>query len=165
MLGALIIVFREVIEAGLIVGIVMAATRGVSGRGRWVSIGVIAGVVGAAVVALFAGAISDAFQGSGQELFNAGVLSIAYIIVGAMVIPYIDINPKGNGYFTFVERKFSIITVVRSRVFAASLAAATGSMENAAPSVAARFASAPHSATGSPLSEMNTPNHAPPPGV
>ncbi len=66
MLGALIIVFREVIEAGLIVGIVMAATRGVSGRGRWVSIGVIAGVVGAAVVALFAGAISDAFQGSGQ---------------------------------------------------------------------------------------------------
>ena len=34
MLGALIIVFREVIEAGLIVGIVMAATRGVLGRGR-----------------------------------------------------------------------------------------------------------------------------------
>jgi len=34
MLGALIIVFREVIEAGLIVGIVLAATRGVAGRGR-----------------------------------------------------------------------------------------------------------------------------------
>ena len=33
MLGALIIVFREVIEAGLIVGIVMAATRGVAGAG------------------------------------------------------------------------------------------------------------------------------------
>ena len=36
MLGALIIVFREVIEAGLIVGIVMAATRGVPTRGRWI---------------------------------------------------------------------------------------------------------------------------------
>jgi high-affinity iron transporter len=81
MLGALIIVFREVIEAGLIVGIVMAATRGVAGRGRWVSFGVIAGVVGAAIVALFAGAISDAFQGSGQELFNAGVLSIAVVML------------------------------------------------------------------------------------
>jgi high-affinity iron transporter len=81
MLGALIIVFREVIEAGLIVGIVMAATRGVVGRGRWVSIGVGAGVAGAAVVALFAGAISDAFQGSGQELFNAGVLSIAVVML------------------------------------------------------------------------------------
>ena len=51
MLGALIIVFREVIEAGLIVGIVMAATRGVAGRGRWITIGVVAGVLGAAMVA------------------------------------------------------------------------------------------------------------------
>ncbi len=81
MLGALIIVFREVIEAGLIVGIVMAATRGVFGRGRWVSIGVVAGVVGASIVAMFAGAISQAFEGSGQELFNAGVLSIAVIML------------------------------------------------------------------------------------
>ena len=56
MLGALIIVFREVIEAGLIVGIVMAATRGVAGRGRWISFGIGAGVLGAAIVAVFAGA-------------------------------------------------------------------------------------------------------------
>jgi high-affinity iron transporter len=81
MLGALVIVFREVIEAGLIVGIVMAATRGVAGRGRWVSFGVIAGVVGAAIVALFAGAISQAFEGSGQELFNASVLGIAVVML------------------------------------------------------------------------------------
>ncbi len=81
MLGALIIVFREVIEAGLIVGIVMAATRGVFGRGRWVSIGVVTGVVGASIVAMFAGAISQAFEGSGQELFNAGVLSIAVMML------------------------------------------------------------------------------------
>ncbi|HXX06654.1 MAG TPA: FTR1 family protein [Pseudolabrys sp.] len=81
MLGALIIVFREVIEAGLIVGIVMAATRGVLGRGRWVTIGVGGGVLGASVVAMFAGAISDAFQGAGQELFNAAVLGIAVIML------------------------------------------------------------------------------------
>jgi high-affinity iron transporter len=81
MLGALIIVFREVIEAGLIVGIVMAATRGVPGRGRWVTIGVGGGVLGASVVAMFAGAISDAFQGAGQELFNAAVLGIAVIML------------------------------------------------------------------------------------
>ena len=81
MLGALIIVFREVIEAGLIVGIVMAATRGVVGRGRWVTIGVVGGVLGASIVAMFAGAISDAFQGSGQELFNASVLGIAVLML------------------------------------------------------------------------------------
>jgi high-affinity iron transporter len=81
MLGALIIVFREVIEAGLIIGIVMAATRGVTGRGRWVTFGVIAGVLGATIVAFFAGAISQAFAGAGQELFNASVLAIAVIML------------------------------------------------------------------------------------
>jgi len=81
MLGALIIVFREVIEAGLIVGIVMAATRGVLGRGRWINIGIGGGVLGAAVVALFAGAISRAFEGAGQELFNASVLGIAVVML------------------------------------------------------------------------------------
>jgi high-affinity iron transporter len=77
MLGALVIVFREVIEAGLIVGIVLAATRGVTRRGWWVSAGIAAGVVGSCVVAIFAGAISNAFQGSGQELLNAAILLIA----------------------------------------------------------------------------------------
>jgi high-affinity iron transporter len=81
MLGALIIVFREVIEAGLIVGIVLAATRGVAERGRWVTIGVAGGVIGASIVAMFAGVISDAFQGSGQELFNASVLGAAVIML------------------------------------------------------------------------------------
>jgi high-affinity iron transporter len=81
MLGALIIVFREVIEAGLIVGIVMAATRGVAGRGRWVSIGIAGGVAGAGVVAVFAGGISQAFEGAGQELFNASILAVAVVML------------------------------------------------------------------------------------
>ena len=81
MLGALVIVFREVIEAGLIVGIVMAATRGVAGRGRWVTYGIVAGLLGATIVAFFAGAISQAFEGAGQELFNATVLGIAVVML------------------------------------------------------------------------------------
>ncbi len=38
----------------------------------------------------------------------AGVVFPSLIIVGLILIPYIDINPKGNGYFTFKERKFAI---------------------------------------------------------
>jgi high-affinity iron transporter len=79
MLGALIIVFREVVEAGLVIGIVLAATRGIPGRGWWVSLGILLGVLGASVVAMFAGAISNAFSGSGQELLNSTVLIIAVI--------------------------------------------------------------------------------------
>jgi len=76
-LAALIIVFREAFEAGLIVGIVMAVTRGVHQRGLWVSGGVVGGVIGACIVAVFAGALSQAFAGVGQELFNAAILIIA----------------------------------------------------------------------------------------
>jgi hypothetical protein len=38
----------------------------------------------------------------------AGVVLPGLIIVGLMAIPYIDTNPKGNGYFTFRERKVEI---------------------------------------------------------
>jgi len=76
-LGAFIIVLREVIEAGLIVGIVLAATRGVQGRGQWVGLGVITGLIGAGIVAMFAGAISSLFEGYGQEIFNATILLLA----------------------------------------------------------------------------------------
>src|SRR5215471_1580401 len=81
MFGALVIVFREVIEAGLIIGIVLAATRGISGRGHWVAAGVLLGTLGAGVVALFAEAIANAFEGSGQELLNASVLGAAVVML------------------------------------------------------------------------------------
>ena len=38
----------------------------------------------------------------------AGVVLPSLIIVGLMAIPYIDTNPKGNGYFTFRERSWEI---------------------------------------------------------
>ena len=82
MLAALIIVFREVIEAGLVIGIVLATARGVHGRIAWVGVGVLAGVAGACLVAAFAGVIGEAFAGSGQELFNATVLFVAVLMLG-----------------------------------------------------------------------------------
>ncbi|CAH2600245.1 Iron permease [Rhodovastum atsumiense] len=82
MLATLIIVFREVVEAGLIVGIVLAATEGMPGRGLRIAGGIAAGVAGACLVAAFAGAITDAFAGSGQELLNAAILGIAAVMLG-----------------------------------------------------------------------------------
>lgn len=81
MLAALIIVFREVIEAGLILGIVMAATKAVAHREQWIAGGVIAGFLGACLVAVFIGVITEAFAGMGQELFNASVLGVAVVML------------------------------------------------------------------------------------
>lgn len=40
----------------------------------------------------------------------AGVVLPSLIILGLVLIPYIDVNPKGNGYYTFKERKFAIVS-------------------------------------------------------
>jgi high-affinity iron transporter len=77
MLAIAIIVFRETLEAALIVSIVLAASLGIVGRGRWVAAGVAGGAAGAGLVALFAAGISGMFSGNGQELLNASVLLLA----------------------------------------------------------------------------------------
>jgi high-affinity iron transporter len=82
MLATAIIVFREVLEAALVVGIVLAASRGVAGRGVWVAGGVGAGVLGASIVAGCAEAIAAAINGIGQELFNAAILFTAVAMLG-----------------------------------------------------------------------------------
>ncbi len=38
----------------------------------------------------------------------AGVLFPGLIIVGLIAVPYMDKNPRGNGYYTFAERRFAI---------------------------------------------------------
>src|SRR5215469_4526152 len=82
MLAIAIIVFREVLEASLVVGIVLAASRGVARRGIWVSTGIATGVLGAALVAACASAMAAAVDGVGQELFNAVILFTAVTMLG-----------------------------------------------------------------------------------
>jgi high-affinity iron transporter len=82
MLATAIIVFREVLEAALVVSIVLAATRGVPRRALWVGGGAIGGLLGATTVAVFAEAIAAAASGVGQELFNATILFVAVLMLG-----------------------------------------------------------------------------------
>src|SRR6266700_1307879 len=82
MLATAIIVFREVLEAALIVGIVLAASRGVARRGAWVGGGIAAGILGAMAVAGGAETIAGLAAGTGQEVFNAIVLCAAVAMLG-----------------------------------------------------------------------------------
>jgi high-affinity iron transporter len=80
--GAFIIVLREVVEAGLIIGIVLAVTRAIPRRGFYIGGGIVAGLFGAALIAAAAGVLSNALAGTGQEVFNASILGIAVIMLG-----------------------------------------------------------------------------------
>ncbi|HTJ02678.1 MAG TPA: FTR1 family protein [Methylovirgula sp.] len=81
MLGALIIVFREVVEAGLVIGIVLAVTQSIPKRMPYIFGGLVAGLAGASLVAAFAGAIAGMIAGSGQEVFNASILGVAVVML------------------------------------------------------------------------------------
>ena len=77
MIGIATIVFREILEIALVLGIVLAATRGLPKRGSYVSLGLGLGVLGSVVVFLFTDKISDSIDGMGQEVFNACVMFVA----------------------------------------------------------------------------------------
>jgi high-affinity iron transporter len=81
MLGSAIIVFREALEAALIIGIIAAATRDLPTRNRWLLTGIVAGMTGSLLVASLTGQIADLAEGMGQELFNAGILTIAALML------------------------------------------------------------------------------------
>jgi high-affinity iron transporter len=81
MFATAVIVFREVLEAALLVGIVAAATRGVPGRNRWLAAGIALGIAGAGLVALGTDRIAEMASGVGQELFNAAVLGVAVLML------------------------------------------------------------------------------------
>ncbi len=81
MLGTAVIVFREVLEAALLIGIMAAATRSIPGRSRWLTAGVAAGLCGAGLLAAFTEAIGHMASGIGQELLNAMILGTAVIML------------------------------------------------------------------------------------
>jgi len=81
MFATAIIVFREVLEAAIIIGILAAATRNIPGSKRWLAAGLLAGLIGSGVVAGFTDVIGEFASGMGQELFNAIVLSLAVMML------------------------------------------------------------------------------------
>lgn len=81
-----LIVFREVMEAALIVSIILAATRGVARRGWWVSLGIAGGVVGAGIIGSIITTIAGLFDGNGQEIVNAVILLTAVALISWHVI-------------------------------------------------------------------------------
>jgi high-affinity iron transporter len=81
MFGTALIVFREVLEAALIISVIAAATKGVPARGRWLFGGALLGLVGSAAVAASMEEIARFADGVGQEIFNASILGVAVLML------------------------------------------------------------------------------------
>jgi high-affinity iron transporter len=81
MFSAAIIVFRETLEAALIIGLLAASTRGIPHRHLWLWSGLLLGLAGSVAVAASIDAIANFASGIGQELFNTGVLGVAVLML------------------------------------------------------------------------------------
>ncbi|HET9113759.1 MAG TPA: FTR1 family protein [Burkholderiales bacterium] len=81
MLATAIVMFREVLEAALIIAIVLSASKSIAGRGRWVGAGVVLGLAGASLVAVLAAKIAASYSGNGQAVMNAVILLSAVLML------------------------------------------------------------------------------------
>lgn len=81
-----VIVFREILEISLIIGILALATSGVKGRYKYILFGLLLGILGSVVLAFSMDQISESFDGSGQEIFNGTILLLASLMIGWTVI-------------------------------------------------------------------------------
>lgn len=82
MLQIAIVVFREILEIALILGILAAATKDIKNRTSWILGGLAAGVISSIILAFFTDKISDSLQGMGQEFFNGLILLAAAFMIG-----------------------------------------------------------------------------------
>lgn len=81
MFGPALIIFRETLEAALVITIIAASTRTVSRRSLWILTGTLVGIVGSGLLAALTETLADLADGAGNELFNAGVLGIAVVML------------------------------------------------------------------------------------
>lgn len=86
MLATGIIIFREALEIAIIIGVVLAATRGIAYRNFWVMSGVAGGTLGAGLLAFFANSITQGLEGVGQEVTNGVILMLAALMIGWTVV-------------------------------------------------------------------------------
>jgi len=86
MISSMVIVFREMLEMVLVVGVLLAATRGLTGSRFWIGLGVFGGLLGAVFLAVFMERMEASFDGDGEFIFNAVVLLLASTLIAWTVL-------------------------------------------------------------------------------
>ncbi|MDQ6954168.1 MAG: FTR1 family protein [Mariprofundaceae bacterium] len=86
MMSSMIIVFREVLEMSIVLGVLLAATKSSLSSRRWIGLGMSLGLLGAVVVALFMSELESSMNGDGEFIFNAVVLSLAALLIAWTVV-------------------------------------------------------------------------------
>lgn len=101
MLSAVILVLREALEAALIISVLLAISRLTGLRSRWCAPALLLGFCGSLLMATFFPEIAEAFEGAGQELLGALLLSVMVLCLLA------------TGFYLVRQRVISVDTPLR----------------------------------------------------
>ncbi|EAQ5054785.1 iron permease [Salmonella enterica] len=85
MIAVILIVFREVFEAGLIISVILVACKGYKTI-HLVITGITSGIVFSALLALFTNSLENALSGTGQEVFNSALLLTATLMLSWQIV-------------------------------------------------------------------------------
>ncbi|HGJ3343375.1 TPA: FTR1 family protein [Salmonella enterica subsp. enterica serovar Bovismorbificans] len=85
MIAVILIVFREALEAGLIISVTLAACKGYK-ISHLVIAGITSGVIFSGLLALFTNSIENALSGTGQEVFNSALLLTATLMLSWQIV-------------------------------------------------------------------------------
>jgi high-affinity iron transporter len=86
MVSGFIIMFREMLEMSLVLGVLFVVTRPVPTARRWIIGGSFIGFIGASFVAAFMTEMETSLQGNGEYVFNAVVLALAAVMIAWTVV-------------------------------------------------------------------------------
>lgn len=107
MLDAVLLVLREVLEAALIISLLLALSYQFQLRFGWSLYAIVFGIAGSWLLADYAYEISDAFEGTGQELLNAVLYSVVVICVVILSILILSATSKTNSISNTPSQKTS----------------------------------------------------------
>ena len=88
LLNSVVIVFREVLEAALMISVLLAVSRFLQLKFVWAAYALLFGIIGAAAFGYYLGPVSELFDGFGQELVNA-ILQFALFAILALIVFWI----------------------------------------------------------------------------
>ena len=96
MIKIALVIFREMLEISLILGIVSAATRSVKNSGVYIVSGIMVGFICSAILAFFITRLSSSLSGYGEEMIDVAIIMITVLVVGTMAIWIKNAGTKFN---------------------------------------------------------------------
>lgn len=112
LLNSVILILREVLEAAMLVCVLLALSRSLHIGLRWFWYSLPLGLLGTVIVAFNLDAITDALDGSGQEVVNATLQSLVYCLIVGIV------------WFSFKERQAGVPFKILTRLMVVAVGCA-----------------------------------------